>query len=151
MKENEKPEVPLEGILYAEISAWITIIGMIAAAVGLIIGFLNGGGIIDDPGLMRDLFVGKGEGYLWAQDSTFADMPEQYWFFRHRIDGDELSMLGMVIACYGGVVGTWVMFLSMFRRKRILLYKRGLYTLLTLIICAVLTLAATGQCQWLFS
>lgn len=143
MKEKERPEVPVEGILYAEIAAWITIIGMIAAAVGLIVGFFYGGGIINDPGLLKDLFVGRGEGYLWTRDSAFADMPQQYWFFRHRMDGDEMSMLGMVIACYGGIAGTWAMFLSMFRRKEVLLYKKGLYTILTLIMGVILTLAAT--------
>jgi len=143
-QESRKPSVPFEGILYAEVSAWITLAGMVIAVVGLIIGFLYGGGVINEPGMMRDLFLGRGEESIWRRDSVFASMPEQYWFFRHRMDGDELSMIGLVIACYGGVIGVWGMLLSMFRKKEILLYKKGLYTILAAILAAVMTLAAGG-------
>jgi len=143
-KEHKRPSAPLEGIVYGEISAWITIIGMIIALVGLIIGFIYGGGIFKVASMMRDLFGGSQEAEIWAKDSVFSSMPEHYWFLKQRINGDELSMVGLVIACYGGVVGIWAMFISMFRKKEVLLNKKGLFTLLSFIISSIITLAATG-------
>lgn len=144
MRETKKTEAPFEGIVYAEISGWITIAGMIIAILGLIISFFYGGRIINETGLMRDLFVGKAEGFLWAKDSAFNGMPEEYWFFRQRLDGDELSMIGIIVAVYGGIVGVWGMFASMFRKMEVLCYKKGLYVLFALVLAAIMTLAATG-------
>lgn len=145
MQESEKQhKAPFEGILYAEVSAWITIAGVIIAVAGLIIGFLYGGGIINEVGFMKDLFGGLSERSLWNRDSAFSNMPERYWFLKEHMCGDELSMIGLVIACYGGVVGIWGMFASMFRKKEVLFYKKGLYTILAAIIATIMTLAATG-------
>jgi hypothetical protein len=144
-KEPERPKPPIEGVLYAEISAWITVAGMLVAMVGLIAAFLFGGGILDEIGVMKDLFGGRGESVIWAKDSVFASMPEQYWFFKHRLDADEFSMIGLIFACYGGVVGVWAMFFSTFRAKKVLFYKRGLYTFLALLLAVIMTLAATGM------
>jgi hypothetical protein len=143
--ESEKrPEVPFEGILYAEVSGWITIVGMIVAVVGLSIGFVYGGGVIDEMHFMKDLIAGLGERSVWTRDSVFSGMPEHYWFFKERMDGDELSMIGLIVAAYGGVVGIWGMLISMFRKKEVLLYKRGLYTILVGVIALIMSLAATG-------
>jgi len=143
--DQKRPPAPIEGIIYGEVSAWITIVGMVIAFVGLIIGFIHGGGIIDEIGLMKDLFSGTGESAIWARDSVFSSMPQHYWFLKQRISGDEVSMIGLVVACYGGVIGVWGMFLSMFRNKKVLLYKKGLFTLLALIIATIITLAASGS------
>ena len=144
MKETKQTEVPFEGIVYGEISGWITIVGMIIAILGLIASLLYGGRIINETGLMKDLFVGKGEGFLWARDSAFNGMPAHYWFFRQRMDGDELSMIGIIVAIYGGIAGVWGMFASMFRKMEVLFYKKGLYVFCALILGAIMTLAATG-------
>ncbi len=143
-KKTLQPDVPFEGIVYGEISAWITIAGMAIAVAGLVVGFVAGGGVITEPAFLKDFFAGMGERAIWARDSVFSRMPQHYWFLRQRIDGDEISMIGLVIACYGGVIGVWGMFVSMFRKKEVLLYKRGLFTILALIIAIILTLAATG-------
>ena len=143
-EKSERPKPPIEGVLYAEISAWITIIGMLVALVGLVVSFIWGGGIMNEEGVLKDLFGGGGENVIWSKDSVFSHLPDQYWFFKHRMDGDELSMIGLVIACYGGVVGVWGMFLSMFRKKEVMLLKRGLYTLLAFGLAILMTLAATG-------
>jgi hypothetical protein len=71
-------------------------------------------------------------------------MPEHYWFFMQGMDGDELSMIGIIVAVYGGIVGVWGMFASMFRKMEVLFYKKGLYALFALILGAIMTLAATG-------
>lgn len=143
-KDDDKLQVPFEGVLYGETSAWITFAGMIIAIVGLIIAFVNGGGVINEIGLLKDLFGGATEASIWTRDSVFSDMPEHYWFLKQRLDGDEISMIGLVVACYGGVVGLWVMFASMFRKKEVLLYKKGFYTILTSIVGIIITLAAVG-------
>jgi uncharacterized membrane protein len=140
----DRPKPAVEGIIYAELSAWITIAGMIIALVGLIIGFVFGGKVINEIDLMRDLFGGKGESAIWVRDSVFSSMPQHFWYLKQRLDGDELSMIGLVIACYGGVVGVWGMFASMFRKKEVLFYKKGLYTILAAIIGTIITLAASG-------
>jgi hypothetical protein len=142
--DPRKPPVPLEGVVYGEVAAWLTVVGMAVAVVGLLIGFVWGGGVLEERGLLGDLFRGRGEGSIWANDSVFAHMPEHYWFLKERFSCDELSMLGLVIACYGGVAGTWGMFLSMFRKTKAQVSGRGLYRLLAGVIGIVLTLAAIG-------
>lgn len=141
---ERRPEVPFEGILYAEVSGWITVLGMIIAVVGLTVVLLHGGGTINEMQFMKDLIVGLNERSVWTRDSVFSGMPERYWFFKERMDGDELSMIGLIVAAYGGVVGIWGMLVSMFRKKEILLYKRGLYTILVGLIAVVMSLAAAG-------
>jgi hypothetical protein len=140
----QRPPVPLEGIVYGEIAAWITVIGMAVAALGLVAGFIHGGGILNETGVLSDLFGGRGEGAIWLRDSVFSSMPEHYWFLKERLNGDELAMIGLVLACYGGVVGTWGMFLSMFRKKEVLFHTGGLYAVLAGIVGLILTLAASG-------
>jgi hypothetical protein len=140
----QRPRVPVEGIVYGEIAAWITVVGMAVAVVGLVAGFIHGGGILDETGVLSDLFGGRGEGAIWLRDSVFSHMPEHYWFLKERLSGDELAMIGLVLACYGGVVGTWGMFLSMFRKKEVLLHTGGLYAVLAGIVALILTLAASG-------
>ena len=142
--DSSRPPVPLEGVVYGEVAAWITVVGMAIAVVGLLISFVWGGGVLEERGLLADLFRGRGEGSIWANDSIFAHMPEHYWFFKQRLSGDEISMVGLVLACYGGVAGTWGMFLSMFRRTKAQVSGRGLYRLLAVVIGIVLTLAAVG-------
>ena len=71
-------------------------------------------------------------------------MPEEYWFFRERIDGDELSMFGLVVACYGGVAGVWAMVVSMLRKPEFPARQRGLYPVLASLLAVMLTLAGAG-------
>jgi hypothetical protein len=130
--------------VYGEVAAWMTVVGMAVAVIGLLIGFVWGGGVLEEGGVLGDLFRGRGEGSIWANDSVFAHMPEHYWFLKQRLSGDEISILGLVIACYGGVVGTWGMFLSMFRRTKAQVSGGRLYRLLAGVIGVVLTLAAIG-------
>jgi len=144
---SKERKAPVEGLVYGEISAWITIAGMVIAFVGLIVGLVHGGGIIQETGLMKDLFSGTRESAIWARDSIFAGMPDHYWFLKQRIGGDEIAMIGLVVACYGGVLGIWGMVLSMFRSREVLLYKKGFYTLLAVVVASIITLAATGLIQ----
>ena len=142
--DPSRPPVPPEGVVYGEVAAWITVVGMAIAVVGLLVGFIWGGGVLEERSLLGDLFRGRGEGSIWTNDSVFAHMPEHYWFLKQRLSGDEISMLGLVIACYGGVVGTWGLFLSMLRRTKTQVSGRGLYRFLAVVIGIVLTLAAVG-------
>lgn len=139
-----KPSVLLEGIVYAEVSAWITIAGMLIAIVGLLIVFIHGGRLIDEAGLLRDMFGGLSEALIWTRDSTFHGMPEEYWFFRQRLDGDELSMFGLVVACYGGVAGVWALVLSMLRKREPPVQRGRLYLFLAGLLAVMLTLAGIG-------
>lgn len=141
---SEKPKVPFESLLYAEVSAGITVVGILIAVAGLLWGFFHGDGMVNEPHLLKDLFAGVGENAIWAKDSTLCGIPPHYWFFRCWRDSSGLSMIGLVVACYGGVVGIWGMFFSLFRNKAVLLYKNGLYTVLTAVIGTIMTLAALG-------
>ena len=141
---QQRPTVPLEGIIYGQISAWITISGLVVSIIGLLISFVYGGDILNENNLLRDLFSGKSESIIWARDSIFSKMPQHYWFFKQRLNGDEISMIGLLIACYGGVVGVWSLLASMFRSKKVLLYKKGFYTILAVIVTSIITLSAFG-------
>jgi len=140
---KERPKPPLEGIVYGVVAAWTTIIGMIIAIIGIIIGIISENDLVDYSSLLSDLLSGKSEAYLWTNDSVLGN-PSGYWFFDKISYGTGLAMTGIAIAIFGGLVGIWGSFFSMFRSRETLLYKKGLYTLLALIVAVIISLAATG-------
>jgi hypothetical protein len=139
----EKPKPPVEGIIYGEVAAWVTVVGVIIALVGLIIGITSGNDIVDYSKLVNDLLSGKSEYRIWEDDSKLVN-PNGYWFFSQLSSGTGIAMTGIAIAIFGGLVGIWGMVISTFRSREILLYKNGLYTLLGFAIALIISLAATG-------
>lgn len=141
----EMPKPPIEGIIYGETAAIITIIGIGIAIAGIFIGVSSGNDIIDFDKLVNDLLSGKSEYYIWNHDSKIGDLQHQkYWFFNMLNCGTGIAMTGIAIAIFGGIIGVLGMFASMFRSKEILLYKGGLYTVLAFVIVLIMVLAATG-------
>ncbi len=141
----EKPKPPIEGIIYGETAAIITIIGICIAIAGIVVGVTSGNDIVDFQKLVNDLLSGKSEYYIWNHDSKLGDLQHtKYWFFNMLNYGTGIAMTGIAIAIFGGIVGALGIFISMFRSKEVLLYKKGLYTILSLVIVLILILAAAG-------
>ncbi len=140
---EKRPKPPLEGVVYGEVAAWTTIIGMIIAVIGIVIGMTSGNDLVNYPSMINDLLSGKSEAYIWSHDSVL-NHPSGYWFFAKMNYGTGIAMAGIAIAIFGGLIGIWGMIASMFRNREALLYKKGLYTLLALIIAVIISLAATG-------
>ncbi|WP_202320283.1 DUF1634 domain-containing protein [Archaeoglobus neptunius] len=144
MQRNEIPNPPVEGRVYGEIAALITIVGIVIALIGVAINLTKGGELLDTSKLIQGLLEGRSPHEIWKTDSVFKAEPHGYWFFGYLSTGEGLSMAGLAIACWGGVIGAWSIFLAMFRSKEVLLYKKGLYPVLAFVISVILTLAALG-------
>lgn len=133
-----------QGRIYGEVAAWITLLGMAVAAIGLVVSLIHGGGILQSDRLLRELLAGYDVPEIWRSTSTFAKVPPNYWFFEVPICGDEITMAGIVVACYGSVVGLVTMMGSIFQNQELLFHKKGLFTILAFVITTIMLLAATG-------
>jgi|GEM_PF-391567 ABC-type Na+ efflux pump permease subunit len=139
---DAKPKPPIEGRIYGEISGWITILGIVIALIGTFVSLASGNSIFDYNSTVRDLFSGCREYTIWVKDTVFHTEPYGYWFISKIGYGDGLAMLGIAVAIYGGIVGMVCLFAAMFRSKEVLFYKKGLYTLLALLILSVMLFCA---------
>ncbi len=134
----------IDGKLYGDTAAWITVIGMSIALLGIVFSAFLGGGVFYSKRLMANLLSGKEVHIIWESSSVFGKSPPKYWFFKEHLCPDVISMIGIAIACYGSIFGLLAMLISMFKRKEVLFYKKGLYTVLTMLITGIVVLAALG-------
>ncbi len=141
--KDVKPEPPLEGKVYGEVSGWITILGIVVALIGTFVSLMSGSSVFNYDSTVRDLFQGCKESTIWVKDTIFHAEPYGYWFVSRLNYGDGIAMLGIAMAIYGGIVGMLSLLAAMFRSKKVLFYKRGLYTLLAFLISVIML-----YCAW---
>ncbi|AIG97895.1 hypothetical protein [Archaeoglobus fulgidus] len=140
---EDEVEMPLEGIVYGEVSGWLTIIGILVAIAGIIIGVVTGNSVFDYQSTIKDLLSGHDEEKIWTDDSIFHSEPHGYWFLNVIHTGDGIAMFGIALAVYGGIVGLLLLIVFTFRSREVLLYKKGLYTFLAIAIFCLMV-----YCAW---
>jgi len=141
MDDEMRVKSPLEGRIYGEVSGWLTIIGILVAIAGVIIG-ISGNSIFDYQSTVKDLLSGLNEEKVWEKNTYMHTELHGYWFLTILHTGDGIAMFGIATVVYGGIVGMICLFASMFRSREILFYKKGLYTILAITILSVMLLLA---------
>jgi len=131
---------PLEGRIYGEIAGWVSILGIVIGLIGVMVG-LTGNSIFDYSIAVKDILKGCSEDVLWTKDSLIHSEPHGYWFLS-GISGDSIAMIGIAVMIYGGIAGIVCMVVSMLLNREVLLYKRGMYFLLALIILSIMVFCA---------
>ena len=141
MDDEMRVKSPLEGRIYGEVSGWLTIIGILVAIAGVIIG-ISGNSIFDYQSTVKDLLSGLNEEKVWEKDTYMHTELHGYWFLTILHTGDGIAMFGIATVVYGGIAGMICLFASMFRSREILFYKKGLYTILAIVMLSVMLLLA---------
>ncbi|MBM3131752.1 MAG: DUF1634 domain-containing protein [Chloroflexi bacterium] len=134
---KDAPQPPLAGVVYGEIAYWILLIGMVIAAVGLIIYLVSDGYVAQDC-LLDKLWDGQSAETIWEDCAGQTEIPEGHWYLEKLSKADGLAMGGIALGCLAAVVGMWGAAIAMFRDRQ------KLYVAFALIIAVVLTLSALG-------
>ena len=136
MKEK-RPEPPLVGVIYGEITYWITLVGLIVGIVGIAIS-LAGNSIMDTSKMITLLWEGKTIEEIWKEAAN-QEVPHGHWYLEKLSYGDAIAMLGIAIMSIAAVIGMWASaIIALIRDKDIL------YGILALIVAVILLLCAAG-------
>ena len=138
----EDGNMPVEGVVYGEVSGWLTVAGIVIAVVGILIG-MAGNSVFDYPSTVKHLLSGYSEEKIWVDDSIFHSEPRGYWFLGVINTGDGIAMFGIAMAVYGGIAGLLLLIALTFRSRDVLFYKKGLYTLFAIAILCLMV-----YCAW---
>jgi len=134
---EKKPEVPFVGVIYGEITYWITLAGLIIGIIGIAIS-LAGSSVMDTSKMVTCLWEGKSVKEIW-KEAAGQEIPHGHWYLKKLSYGDAIAMLGIAVMSIAGVVGMWasaVIFLARDRDK--------LYGALAVIVAVILLLCAAG-------
>lgn len=136
MKE-EKPEAPFVGVIYGEITYWITLVGLIIGIVGMVIS-LGGSSVMDTSKMVTHLWEGKTIEEIW-KESADQEMPGGHWYLERLSCGDAIAMLGIAVMSIAAVIGMWVSTVITLARDR-----DTIYGVLAVIVAVILLLCAAG-------
>ena len=138
MDKKDIPKPLLSGILYGEFAFWLAIGGSVIAAIGIIIYFL-GNQFFDPAKLIAGLLSGKDAAHIWEYAAN-AHIAHGHWYLQKLGTGDGISMLGIAISCYAGVVGLYASLIGMLKNRE----KPVIFTVFAVIIIVLVTMSAFG-------
>ena len=98
--ENERPEIPVAGIIYGDIIYWVTIIGAVVTIIGSVLAFVTTTAYIDPNYIVGAMLDNQNVEQIWA-GTTAAVPPAGHWYLDQLGNGTGLMMLGMAIGVFG--------------------------------------------------
>ncbi|MBN1808453.1 MAG: DUF1634 domain-containing protein [Planctomycetes bacterium] len=144
MEEQTGPEAPLCGMVYGDTAFWTCAAGVAIGAAGLVWYLAGGGGVMEAEAMLESLWGGGDVAAVW-RDAAGREAPAGHWYLGYLDRPDGLAMLGAVVCCMGGVLGTWGALVSMLvagrEKKR---PQNRLYATFCLVAAVLLTLCAAG-------
>jgi len=139
MTEQEKPQALLSGVIYGEITYWVTLIGMVIATIGMILYFIIGNQFFDANTMINELWAGKDAATIW-EDAAGTKVIHGHWYLTKLAFTDAIAMLGLGLCCLAAVFGSWGSVIGMIANKE----KPYLFLVFAIIIAVLLTCSAAG-------
>lgn len=127
---DNRPEIPVSGIIYGEIVYWITIAGSIIAVIGSTIAMLGAKNYLDPSYVFSAIWEGQTTVAVW--EGTVGSIPRGHWYLGHLGAGDGMAMFGLALGVFSvipGLIGSGVAML----RKRQFLF--GSLALVAALLC----------------
>ncbi len=94
---DDKPVVPLAGIVYGDTIYWCTIVGAILTVVGQVISFVSTNNYISTSYILSSLWQGAKAEQLWSQ---VGGAPNGHWYLDQISTGDGLTMFGLALGVF---------------------------------------------------
>ncbi len=110
---EQRPEVPLSGVVYGDIIYWGTIASALIALVGQILAFVTRSNYISPSTVIAKIWHGEKVDPIWQ--STVGARPDgEHWYLQHLATGDGLTMFGIALGVFVVIpailASAWVMF-----------------------------------------
>ena len=134
---EEKPKAPFVGIVYGEITYWVTIAGLIIGTIGIVISLI-GSSVMDTSKMVTYLWEGKSIEEIW-KEAAGQEVPHGHWYLKKLSYGDAIAMLGIAVMSIAGVIGMWASAIIALVKD-----KDKLYGSLAVIVAVILLLCAAG-------
>jgi len=135
--KKKRPKPPFVGVIYGEITYWITLVGLIIGIVGIAIS-LTGSCVMDASKMITLLWEGKTIEEIWKEAAN-QEVPHGHWYLEKLSYGDAIAMLGIAIMSIAAVIGMWASALiSLIRDKDII------YGVFAMIVAIILLLCVAG-------
>ena len=96
-QKDDKPVVPLAGIVYGDTIYWATIVGAVLTVVGQVVSFVSKSNYVSTSSLLSALWQGKKHDELWAE---VGGPPNSHWYLEQFTTGDGLTMFGLALGVF---------------------------------------------------
>lgn len=96
-QKDDKPVVPLAGIVYGDTIYWATIIGAVVTVLGQIVSFVSKNNYVSTSSLLSALWQGKKHDELWSE---VGGPPSSHWYIEQFATGDGLTMFGLALGVF---------------------------------------------------
>lgn len=136
VQEDEKPVVPVAGVVYGDIIYWCTIIATIVVLIGTVVTFTSTSNYIDPAYLLSEIWKGKTVDEIWT--GAVGSPPDGHWYLSVLSTGNGLTAAGIALGVFGvtpAILGAAYM---LFKEKSILF---GSLAIISAIITTIAMLA----------
>lgn len=132
---EQRPEIPVSGVIYGDTIYWGTIGAAILAVIGQIISFLTPESPVSPAILLSQIWEGDSVDGIWAA-SGLSRPAGEHWYIGQLATGEGLTMLGLAIGVFGVIPAILACAYVMFTRE-----KRPFFGVLAT-IAALITIAS---------
>ncbi len=94
---DDKPVVPLAGVVYGDTIYWGTILGTIVTLFGQMLSFLTQNNHMSPSYLLSSLWQGKKVEDIW---DAVGGTPEGHWYIERITTGDGLTTFGLAFGVF---------------------------------------------------
>lgn len=114
-QKDDKPVVPLAGIVYGDTIYWGTIIGTVLTLLGQVISFVGAKNYVAASYVMSSLWQGSRTDDLW---SPVGGPPNGHWYLDQMYNGDGLTMFGIAMGVFSVTPAIFGAAYVLFREKK---------------------------------
>ncbi|NIR59443.1 MAG: DUF1634 domain-containing protein [Gammaproteobacteria bacterium] len=114
--DQERPDIPVAGIVYGDIIYWGTIIAAVIALIGSVVTFTTNAQYMDPGYLLSALWEGKDVETVWRE--AVGAQPEGHWYLRELTTGNGLTMAGIALGVFIVVPGILGAAMVLFRERK---------------------------------
>lgn len=100
---QDRPVVPLAGVVYGDIIYWITIVATIVVIIGSIITFVTTNNYIDPNYMLSAIWEGKNVEEIWQ--GAIGTQPDGHWYLPHLTTGNGLTAGGIALGVFSVIPG----------------------------------------------
>lgn len=133
---DDKPLVPLAGVVYGDTIYWITIAAAVITLLGQIWSFITQNNYMSPTYLLSSIWQGKKVDEIW---NAVGGVPEGHWYLPHLLTGDGLTTGGLALGVFSVTPAIFVSAFVLFKQKH------PLFGTLAIIAGLITIMALTGM------
>jgi len=105
---EEKPAIPLAGVIYGDLIYWLTILATVVVICGSVLTFITTSNYIDPNYLLSAIWEGKSVEQIWTGAISAGQVPNGHWYLNHLTTGNGITTGGIALGVFSvlpGIVG----------------------------------------------